>query len=101
MRKDAGPAGATRLPYRLTRRRVTVRLGYADHHFLFFTREVDDFAPEAPRDFDPLIFAGKEVACFKASLSHLSTAPWSALPCPLTANIPGIGRDGMKSQGRT
>jgi hypothetical protein len=71
------------------------------HHFLFFPRDVDGFAPEAPRDFDSLIFAGKEVACFKASLTHLSTAPWSALPIPLTANIPGIGRDGMKSQGRT
>src|SRR5262249_14041107 len=71
------------------------------HPFLFFSREVDGFAREAPRDFGPLIFSGKEVAWFKASLTHLSTAPCSALPCPLTANIPSIGRDGMKSQART
>jgi hypothetical protein len=57
---------------------------------LFFPREVDGFAREALRDFAPLIFAGKEVAWFKATLTHLLTAPCSALLCPLTAKIPGI-----------
>jgi len=69
-------------------------------HLDFFLLEVGGFALEADADFAPLIFAGKEVACFRASATHRSTALWSALPSARMAKIPRIGLEGMKSQSR-
>ena len=72
----------------------------AKNHFALLACEPADFALEAGRAFAPLTFTGREVACLTASATHMSIALWSAMPGALMANIPGIGLDGIKSQGR-